>query len=558
MKLRQSALAAVVLGTVLLPVGFGVALARHGSAVAAVKGALDNAAASQSQVIADQFARARSVNLLLSNNPSLSDVFDLPGDRQARITSGSTTVTKANDALAYLEELFPKSIGEVCLIDPTGAETARVVHGVRAPYDALSLDEAGNPFFRPTFALEQGSVYQAAPYISPDTHEWVVSNSTKLPAAGNQSRAIVHFEITVESFRQAAATSAFPVVIVDSATGAVVVDSRFEQLPAEIDGKPAAPLGRPADHRFTALRGNDRTAGRLTTAQHPASYQRLPHTPGNSNDWFVVAALPKAVGPLYGVGTWPIGLAGLAVLLLLVGSIALAFARRDLVAAADTDQLTGLGNRRKLRADLQTACRTATEANPVLLLMFDLNGFKDYNDAFGHSAGDVLLARLGHSLRDAVAATGAAYRLGGDEFCVLAPVTEAGTEAIIGAASAALTERTDGFAVDASYGAVIVPSETRDVADALHVVDQRMYARKTSGRRSADRQSKDVLLTALYERHPDLSTRFRAVADLAVAVGERLGIPIVERTVLRQAAELHDIGKVAIPDGILDKSAGLS
>ncbi|MEO6712877.1 MAG: HD domain-containing phosphohydrolase [Mycobacteriales bacterium] len=558
MKRRQAALAAVVLGTVLLPVGFGVALSKHGSAVAAVDGELDNAAQSQSQVIADHFARARSVNLLLSSNPALNDVFELPGDRQARITGGSQAVTRANNALAYLEELFPKSIGEVCLIDPTGAEAARVVRGDRAPYDDLSLEEASAPFFRPTFALEQGSVHQAAPYVSPDTNEWVVSNSTKLPATGNESKAIVHFEITVESFREAAATSSLPILIVDSATGGVVVDSRYPQEIGSVDGKPAAPLGRPDDRRFMGLRAKDTTAGRLTVGSRPASYQRLPRTPGNANDWFVVAVMPIAVGPLYGVGTWPIGIAVLALLLLVGGTIALGFARRDLVAAADNDQLTGLGNRRKLRHDLRVACRTATDQEPVLLLMFDLNGFKDYNDSFGHSAGDVLLARLGRALRASVAGRGEAYRLGGDEFCVLAPVGDGGSDALIAAASSALTERTDGHSVDASYGAVVVPTETRDVAEALHVVDQRMYTRKSGGRRSADRQTKDVLLSALYERHPDLSTRFRAVADLAAAVAERIGVPTADRIVIVQAAELHDIGKVAIPDEILDKRGALT
>ena len=54
-----------------------------------------------------------------------------------------------------------------------------------------------------------------------------------------------------------------------------------------------------------------------------------------------------------------------------------------------------------------------------MLLLFDLNGFKHYNDTFGHPAGDELLSRLGGALRDAVGEDGTAYRIGGDEFCVL-------------------------------------------------------------------------------------------------------------------------------------------
>ena len=61
------------------------------------------------------------------------------------------------------------------------------------------------------------------------------------------------------------------------------------------------------------------------------------------------------------------------------------------------------------------------DQTPHVLLLFDLDGFKNYNDSYGHPAGDALLARLGSRLAAATAADGGAYRIGGDEFCVLAP-----------------------------------------------------------------------------------------------------------------------------------------
>jgi response regulator RpfG family c-di-GMP phosphodiesterase len=105
---------------------------------------------------------------------------------------------------------------------------------------------------------------------------------------------------------------------------------------------------------------------------------------------------------------------------------------------------------------------------------------------------------------------------------------------------------------------VLIPIESTDPAEALHITDQRMYAQKSDHRRSADKQTKDVLLRALYERHPDLSDRFRMVADLADTVAERMGIVGEDRKLVRQAAELHDIGKVGVPDGILDKAGELT
>jgi diguanylate cyclase (GGDEF)-like protein len=178
-------------------------------------------------------------------------------------------------------------------------------------------------------------------------------------------------------------------------------------------------------------------------------------------------------------------------------------------------------------------------------MLFDLNGFKGYNDTFGHPAGDALLVRLATALDQAMTDHGgSAYRLGGDEFCILAAVDAQATTPIVDAAAAALTEHGGGFSITASYGAILLPQESRDPSEAMRLVDQRMYAHKTSVRRSPDRQSRDVLLRALQERNPELAERHAAVARLAEAVGQRIGLPAEERAQLRQAAELHDVGKL--------------
>jgi two-component system, cell cycle response regulator len=84
-----------------------------------------------------------------------------------------------------------------------------------------------------------------------------------------------------------------------------------------------------------------------------------------------------------------------------------------------------------------------------------------------------------------------------------------------------------------------------------------LYEAKQSGRRSPSRQSTDVLLQALRERDPDLGSHLHDVGGLTAAVGERLGLEVEELDVLRLAGELHDIGKVAIPDAILSKAGPL-
>jgi diguanylate cyclase (GGDEF)-like protein len=114
----------------------------------------------------------------------------------------------------------------------------------------------------------------------------------------------------------------------------------------------------------------------------------------------------------------------------------------------------------------------------VLLALFDLDGFKAYNDTFGHPAGDALLTRLGTRLAAAVGGAGTAYRMGGDEFCVLATVPDGDGQLVVARAAAALAERGPGFTVVASHGSALLPADGATPADALRCADRRMYARK--------------------------------------------------------------------------------
>jgi two-component system, cell cycle response regulator len=223
-----------------------------------------------------------------------------------------------------------------------------------------------------------------------------------------------------------------------------------------------------------------------------------------------------------------------------------------------TDALTGLGNRRKLVADLQSEVAAATREAPRILILFDLDGFKRYNDNFGHVAGDALLARLGHKLAAAVTPFGEAYRLGGDEFCALLSVLPRSLEELLEQSADALRETGEGFEVESSYGAVALPYEADAPGVALQLADQRMYARK-DGRTSPVRlQTRDVLMRALHARRPDLRGDAHATAGMAVAVGRRLGMDGEELDEVARAAELHDVGKVAVPDAILAKPEGLT
>ncbi len=223
-----------------------------------------------------------------------------------------------------------------------------------------------------------------------------------------------------------------------------------------------------------------------------------------------------------------------------------------------SDGLTGLGNRRKLMADLERTMAEVREGKLHSLILFDLDGFKRYNDTFGHPAGDTLLARLGANLSATVSPHGAAYRVGGDEFCAIVRTDDLKEQVIVAGACEALSDSGSGFSIRPSFGAVALGRDAESSSQALHLADQRMYAHKQGRPGSVTREARAVLLSILSEREPTLDEHLQAVARLAQLVGEDLGLENEERDVVVRAAELHDIGKMAMPDSILRKPGPLT
>ena len=259
------------------------------------------------------------------------------------------------------------------------------------------------------------------------------------------------------------------------------------------------------------------------------------------------------------VNVLAIGLAT-GVLLLVIARMTLTFSEnRKLYLLtrheATTDALTGLGNRRKLLLDLERRLAPA-KVEPMLLMIFDLDGFKSYNDTFGHPAGDALLARLGEKLGSVPGPDVDVYRLGGDEFCLVASVAQSEVERLIDRACTALSEYGDGFHIESSFGAVMLPDEANDPTHALQAADERLYAHKNSRRGGGDR-TVDAMLETLAQRDPELQEHLRGVGSLAVETGRMLELRRDELEELGRAAQLHDLGKIAVPDEILRKAGPL-
>jgi diguanylate cyclase (GGDEF)-like protein len=225
-------------------------------------------------------------------------------------------------------------------------------------------------------------------------------------------------------------------------------------------------------------------------------------------------------------------------------------AERASAEQARTDPLTTLGNRRALETEL-TARTLASD--PFTLVWLDLNGFKSYNDRFGHSAGDALLRRMGLALALAAGPRGHTFRPGGDEFCVLLGGRVDRGDRLMDDVMGALTENGVGFSISPACGIVAIPDEAHDAESAQRLADERMYGDKRSGRKSPAEEMSELLSRVVAEREPALHEHANNVVNLAVAAARSLGCEGEELDVVARAAEQHDVGKLAIPDAILLK-----
>jgi diguanylate cyclase (GGDEF)-like protein len=464
--LRVTPFVALVLGVTLLAAGLlltaGVIAQSHQQ-----QHTLQRDAGQVSDSFSAYFERARSLDLLLAHDQTFT-----PPE------GGVVDNEDANRALTYLEVLYPHAIGEVCVIDEQGHEVARVTEGVPAPASELSVTEALNPFFAPTFDLDLGQVYQAAPYVSPDTGRWVISNSTWIPVADGR-RLIVHFEVSLDSFAQYVNTVAANthVAVVDRSDGRVILEDRTTLPPANMA------TGFPVSDWSHALTSLTASSGATSVGGHPAAFETIGRATGNANDWYVVewTTANASLVPMW---------AGFAVtasgiLLLALALLVLRRQQSTLRRAARLDHLTGLANRKALEEALGVALDAARSGNDsVAVLMLDLDGFKQVNDTLGHDKGDLVLREIARRLHANVFEYDTAARMGGDEFAVVLRNLRVAEDvsAVAHRLRDALTRpiEIDGVPrfIGASVGAASYPEHGRSAEELLRGADAAMYRAK--------------------------------------------------------------------------------
>jgi diguanylate cyclase (GGDEF)-like protein len=247
-----------------------------------------------------------------------------------------------------------------------------------------------------------------------------------------------------------------------------------------------------------------------------------------------------------------------------------------------TDPLTGLGNHRSFHERLQRELVAAEEnGGSLALCLVDFDDLKTINDRYGHPVGDLVLGQVASRLRQG----GESFRLGGDEFAVLLPGQD-GRQAT--AVARSIVERVAGFAVEGvgtvtvSAGVATYPTQGSSRDELIRLADTALYRAKKDGKNRVRAYAAESPLHADLDRlaeSSDGAARYRAAASLAKAVDERdafggshsqrvgdysaliakrLGAdePTVELT--RLAGNLHDLGKLAIPEEILQKPSTLS
>jgi diguanylate cyclase (GGDEF)-like protein len=241
---------------------------------------------------------------------------------------------------------------------------------------------------------------------------------------------------------------------------------------------------------------------------------------------------------------------------------------------AITDPLTGLRNHRAFQEDLEICLHRAGRAGaPISLVMLDLDRLKAVNDTLGHQAGDERLTMLADSLRSTERGTDQAYRIGGDEFAVildgarawhaleftqrLAATLAAASEPDHVSASAGIAERleySDKDALIREAGLAMIASKRSGQAAAIYTPEMEREATPTEAR--DERQTRtlaDALALAVDAKDSYTRSHSQTVSQLSVLIATELGFDPAHIAQMRVAGLLHDVGKIGIPDAILNK-----
>jgi len=222
------------------------------------------------------------------------------------------------------------------------------------------------------------------------------------------------------------------------------------------------------------------------------------------------------------------------------------------------DNLTGLYNRRYYEESLYRIDKPANF--PISIIIGDLNGLKLVNDAFGHKTGDELLKRAADALSDACRADDIVARWGGDEFIILLPKTDLEhTEEIVEKAKAMSARmKVNSIGVDISFGWATKTDAEEDIQGIIKNAEDYMYKNKIIESKSMRSHTIKTIMNTLHEKNPREEAHSKRVGEICRKIGVALHLSDIDVSTLNLVGFLHDIGKIAIEEGILNKPGILS
>ncbi|MDD3269321.1 MAG: PAS domain S-box protein [Syntrophomonadaceae bacterium] len=222
------------------------------------------------------------------------------------------------------------------------------------------------------------------------------------------------------------------------------------------------------------------------------------------------------------------------------------------------DYLTGLYNRRFFEEELK---RLDTERNlPITLVMADVNGLKLTNDAFGHVMGDRLLSKVAEIMKNECRTDDIIARIGGDEFMFLLPNTDAEeAKIIVKRINGTLAQqKIDSIVPSVSFGWATKHVATEVMNNVSKQAEDNMYRRKLSESSSMRNRTIKVIISTLYEKNKREEQHSQRVSELCSAIGHALDISAENIGELRAGGLMHDIGKIALDEAILNKPGTLN
>jgi diguanylate cyclase (GGDEF)-like protein len=570
-------LAAAVLGVLLAVLGASLVASRRSSEQARLDRTLATTSGEKAALVATELERVRALALVTARIPPFSEFYADAGTEAARIAAVAGPGREINNALLYLSRLYPDRFVGVGYVDVSGPEDARVVRGVATRGKLLSKDVRAWPSFAQGVTTPTGTARITMPFVSPTAHVPVLATTTTVAVSG-RVRAYVELQLALTALRGVLAAD------IPSGVGVQIVNANGNTLAA-------------AGESFTAPH-SDLRAGLRSSGRRRMEVRKIPEASVADGPWFVVSAARAPSAMSLALAPEQAVLLIIALLLLVAATFGFRRTRAEAAELLATEQqaraeaerisrmdvMTGLFNRRHAMETIEhELARAGRQDTAVGILMFDVDHFKRINDAHGHAGGDAVLIEVARRLRAGAREWDTAARVGGEEFCVIAPgvetesdVAEMGDRLRLAVAERAVVLG-EGVAIPVtiSVGAALLHHGEGSAEQAMDCADRGLYAAKRRGRNLLCRFSQldrgdlraeqpeclhlaEALAVASDLREGVAASHSRKVAEWSASVAERMGLAHDDILEVRLAGWLHDVGKIGISDAILSKPAKLT